>query len=386
MSPMPLRRFSCSVVLILASFGVVFLPLTSRASLDFYEPWSYGNLWVAPGTQPEMVITNFGFASPAPQPPANQYSSGAGSVPTIFMTNLNLTVPGLQSDTSSTGAIFSVGPATSTSLSFRRLFYRTDGTLQTYGPNPGSVVYFSTAFQLTKTSVNGVYANGGDTSILNLMGNTANACSINVARTNGGNSFRVGIAKNASTGGINSTAYSTNVFSTNDIVFIVCKYLFVANDSSSTSNDVVQLWVNPPSTTFGAGSDPAGAITANNLNLADITVAIDRLNFRMFTGAGGNNDPDGPIIFDELRVGTTWADVTPAAPVAPKLTVTLTDAATVTLSWPTNGTDGFILQSTPQLLSTGTPWNSAGGSPTVVGDQYIQANTVAGQRFYRLSK
>ncbi len=82
----------------------------------------------------------------------------------------------------------------------------------------------------------------------------------------------------------------------NDTVLIVISY----NVVSGVSN----LWVNPSSSDFGAGSPP----TADATNTDASPTSVDRFILRQdSTGETPN------IIFDELRLGTNWADVTPSA-------------------------------------------------------------------------
>ena len=64
------------------------------------------------------------------------------------------------------------------------------------------------------------------------------------------------------------------------------------------------LWVNPSSATFG-GTAPAADTTLSGI--AATTTAVDNVGFKAQSSAGG------PYLIDNLLIGTTWADVTPAA-------------------------------------------------------------------------
>jgi hypothetical protein len=62
------------------------------------------------------------------------------------------------------------------------------------------------------------------------------------------------------------------------------------------------LWINPDSSTFG-GTAPAATASLSGLT----ATAIDNVGFKAQSTAGG------PYLVDNLLIGTTWADVTPAA-------------------------------------------------------------------------
>ena len=81
------------------------------------------------------------------------------------------------------------------------------------------------------------------------------------------------------------------------------------------TNDVASLWINPAAGTFGALSAPGASISngpgGNDPPGANNT--IQSVFLRQSGSANGQNVAD-VIVADELRVGTTWASVTPAIP------------------------------------------------------------------------
>lgn len=116
--------------------------------------------------------------------------------------------------------------------------------------------------------------------------------------------------------------------------FVVLKYAFspiVDPDPGNIplNNDRVSLWMNPGSGTLGlpngeslASQDPVGnlgsyyaAIDAFGTATTDVISELDE-SIRTFTLLGHRQTTVRSIAvdFDELRVGTTWADVTPAGP------------------------------------------------------------------------
>jgi hypothetical protein len=92
-----------------------------------------------------------------------------------------------------------------------------------------------------------------------------------------------------------------------ETVFLVGKYDFMA------SPNAVRLWINPASAAFGAASEPTGGFISQSTGTDGYT--IDRFNLRQNTAA---NVP-AAMQWDELRVGTSWANVTPPPADAPTL-------------------------------------------------------------------
>jgi hypothetical protein len=88
--------------------------------------------------------------------------------------------------------------------------------------------------------------------------------------------------------------------SLNTTYLIVAAYKFI----SGTTNDSSYLWINPDVSTFGK-SEPAPTLGAVN-NTTDLT-GVARFFIRQDLA---NTTPY--IEMDELRIGTTWADVTRA--------------------------------------------------------------------------
>jgi hypothetical protein len=101
-----------------------------------------------------------------------------------------------------------------------------------------------------------------------------------------------------------SSTFDTTEFHTGDTVFLVGKYDF------TLSPEAVSLWVNPASTNFGATGAPPATVMANT---GTNRFAIDRFNMRQNTA----NSVPAAMQWDELRLGTTWAAVTP--PRVPRL-------------------------------------------------------------------
>lgn len=129
-----------------------------------------------------------------------------------------------------------------------------------------------------------------------------------------GNTVQIGIANRGAASSTNPT-FNTANFPVGQTHFVVVKYDFASG--------VASLWVNP-TTNFG-GSEPSGAIT-NNAGTATIAQAAS-ICIRQGTNTGN-------VEIDEIRVGQTWASVTPPPPPATQLAFT---------SVPTAGTAGVVL-------------------------------------------
>lgn len=115
-----------------------------------------------------------------------------------------------------------------------------------------------------------------------------------------GNNFLLGI-QNASSGAA-ATTFTSTAYPIGTTVFVTVKL------DKSTSPIAASLFVNP---TPGA-VEPTPTVT-NNLGTATLS-AIGALFIRQ---AGTAITGTGNLQIDEIRVGATWADVTPAAIIAP---------------------------------------------------------------------
>jgi Secretion system C-terminal sorting domain len=108
-----------------------------------------------------------------------------------------------------------------------------------------------------------------------------------------GTGFVIGLNKATGTADI---VYGTTEYSLNTPYLIVIAYDFSSNTSS--------LWVN--TTDFEASTAPAALLTAST--------GTDRLSLeRFFIRQDSATETPAVMTLDELRIGTTWASVTPAA-------------------------------------------------------------------------
>ncbi|MBP6863679.1 MAG: PEP-CTERM sorting domain-containing protein [Candidatus Didemnitutus sp.] len=242
------RSFVCTVLLAGCA-------LVSAHAQSVYEPFSYVNGDPLPGKILGGSYT-WGFQN-------------SGTDVTIASGNLSVT--GLAASTGSSASLpggnfkEAVLPFTTTPVSSGTIFY-------------------SFAFKLSSLPTATTYSFG-------LNSNTNFASTIWLQASGGG--YQIGLSNRS-----NSTpAYDSTVFATGTTVFIVGSYEFV----SGTANDVSKLWINPASATFDDLAVPSAALTS--------TGGTDMTSINSFLIRGASGSPAGT--FDELRIGTTWASVTP---------------------------------------------------------------------------
>jgi hypothetical protein len=166
--------------------------------------------------------------------------------------------------------------------------------------------YFSFAINVQDLtgadSVSGGFVCGGNNSV-GSQGNQPTVIAPRVYIRSNATGYTFGVSKNSD--GVTAWDSGTNVL--NQTVFVVASYTF---NSSSSSDDVVNLWINPDPSTFGQASPPPANVTSTAGN--DITPSI--ASFVLFQRPG--TPEPAAMTFDELRIGTNWASVTPqAAPV-----------------------------------------------------------------------
>jgi PKD repeat protein len=129
--------------------------------------------------------------------------------------------------------------------------------------------------------------------------------------------YQLGLGGRSSTFGTN--AMLSTQFTVGQTQLVVVAYTIV----TGSANDIMSLWVNPDSSFFGAGSAPAADLTQIATTEAGSLNTIDIKN--------SSTLPSGTIL-DEMRVGTTWASVTPTASAPPvsKYIETSTNALDIT--------------------------------------------------------
>ena len=118
----------------------------------------------------------------------------------------------------------------------------------------------------------------------------------------GANTYNLGVRASTTAA---STTYFSGDLTPGQTYLVVVEY---ASGAPAGTGGINSLWINPSSATFGAGSAPAAdGSTAGTYSATASNDHSDSLIIGAGIAAGA--DPNQTLI-DEIRVGTTWADVT----------------------------------------------------------------------------
>jgi hypothetical protein len=230
------------------------------------------------------------------------------------------------------------------------------------GTHTDGDVYFSLVLRVNSVGV------GGSDTIAGFTTGSATTFSpkLNIA-SNAPGAYNLGLYKSS---GLTTGNLTTNIFRTNEAIFVVARYRF--NNTSGT-DDTCDLWLNPSTSTFGAAFPPAPTLAdvGAGAGRTDLN-PIDRFFFRSAA-------PAQLIEADELRVGTTWASVVPLF--RPTLSFLLAGAVG-TLLWPTNASEYQLEQSS---ALAGNDWTTVTNNKVIVGTNFSVALPVgSASSFYRL--
>ena len=271
----------------------------ASAALVLYEPFAY-----SAGDSLDGIEGAAANAGGKTAPNGNKwFPAGYSSQPSYNaldgtqVVDLNLAVAGLQEPTGN--AVWYGGNGYSTRLG--------TGTL-----NSGTV-YSSFAFRIFDItglpSVGGLVAGFNNTPGPQTNSPTTIDSSVWVrptpSTTDSPANYNIGLSKTSASSGV---VWDSGVYTAGDngpTQFAVTSYTF---NSASGSDDRSMLYLNPSPSTFGGTAPTSGTILSTS-NGTDIPSAlVSTFLLRQATQGGA---PQG-IVFDELRVGTSWADVTPA--------------------------------------------------------------------------
>ena len=169
-------------------------------------------------------------------------------------------------------------------------------------------VYWSGLLQVNSigtltTGANGMLLGGfNNTAGAGTLPTTVNAVLRIRQDTSDPTAYHIGTAMNSGTAAGNIQFDNVTPYAAGQTVFVVGSYEFVAG----TFNDVARMWINPNSADFGAASPPSATLTSVPGGSAAELTSVLTFNLRNVNSVGLPT-----LQFDELRVGTTWADVTP---------------------------------------------------------------------------
>ncbi|HAP34694.1 MAG TPA: hypothetical protein DCQ28_01675 [Bacteroidetes bacterium] len=225
------------------------------------------------------------------------------------------------------------------------------------------------SYLLNVTSLGSLNATGGYYSVIYQSPSSITGGCLQYTRLDG-TEFDIGLGARVGT-----TVSWSSAKSLNTTYLIVVSYEIVPGDT----NDVVNMWINPDVSTFG-GTEPAPTLTATN-TLTDLT-GLSRFNIRQ------NSTTGTPFIeIDELRIATTWADVT--VPVELVSFTALARSGKVELHWSTAtevNNAGFAVEK-----NIGGVWNGIGfvegnGTTNAPKDYSFTDISSAGKYQYRLQQ
>jgi hypothetical protein len=122
------------------------------------------------------------------------------------------------------------------------------------------------------------------------LGSTSTNFASTVWTLKDGDNYKIGLDKSTST---TNHVFTSSTYAINENVFVVISYDFASNTS--------KMWVNP--TELG-GTEPTQTLLAT---LGTDRTSLDRVFLRQ------DSDSETPfLVVDEIRVGNTWASVTPS--------------------------------------------------------------------------
>jgi signal transduction histidine kinase len=238
---------------------------------------------------PAELLFYEGFDYPADEKlgESSSASNWENSKNTVSIVSGNLDYPGLKA---ATGHRLYVQ---SSSSSLDGVRTAPDAWAEQYG----GALYVS--FVLRLRSIAGISSTGEGTSLLTISHQSNSSQLLGINLLNDG-TVRLGVLKYPSEGAVvSSSAFFTNGPGVNLSPDGAATYLIVAKYEwvEGPTNDKVTLWVNP--TTLGAGEDGGNQVSSSSGT--DGIKSAGRLTL--------SRGPD--VHIDELRIGRTWAEVTP---------------------------------------------------------------------------
>jgi pectate lyase len=164
--------------------------------------------------------------------------------------------------------------------------------------------------------------------------------------------------------------------------FVILRIDHIAG-TAQQANDNAYLWINP---TNLAVEPLTNAATTNVLGLYDYSIGL----VRVFVGGQSSAaQPYGEVIVDELRVGETYADVTPYTPTATAaLVITNTQRAGSSLIFSGQGGNaggGYEVLANPNLNTSSTLWPVIATNTFESGGTFSVTQAVQpGHQFFRV--
>jgi hypothetical protein len=266
----------------IAAFGA----LVSQASAaTILEPFDYG-----PGSLQDSTLTATGRswlrAGTANPPDSINVVSGSLTAPT-----------GLPPSSGNAVAITGSGNGSGAS---ERLAITT-GTVgvDEAGFITSGTVYYSFLLNVSEltgsnNTIGGFFTGLNNTGNQSQTGNPSVAGARMQGRIDPGDATKFNIGSFANHGATAGSAAWSGPLTVGETLFVVGAYTF----NGAANDDVASLWINPDSSTFGATEPAADRTETGGNDLAQIASILLR------------QSPAPYLTMDELRFGTSWADVT----------------------------------------------------------------------------
>ncbi|MDB6025317.1 MAG: Immunoglobulin I-set domain protein [Verrucomicrobiales bacterium] len=301
-----------------------------------YEPFAYSNIG---GPVTSNTPSNWDF--------------GGSGTNDLNVANGSLSYPGLAT---AIGNSVTNGGA---GLGVRRLF----GTNLSSGK-----VFISALFRVNDLKFSSWNGSAAQVGALTATDNLTFRLAVMI-KSNSPSGYVVGLQKGGTSA---TTTFDTIEHTAGETLYLVGKYDF------TTSPNTVSLWINPAASQLGGTSEPTGFIW--NTNGVD-GYTIDRFNMRQNT----TNSVPAAMQWDELRLGFSWGEVSPAA--APTV-VTLTEVTQLQdgafqFSFADSSGRGYGIYGSTNL----TDWALIGAATQVSPNLFQFRDTAAtnhSQRFYQL--
>jgi len=266
------------------------------------------------------------------------HSVSSGQTTTINVVNGNLSYPGLVLPNGYKVSMF--GNGNQTSRDVNRAFTAT-----------GNILYFSVLLNLVDnsgiTTTGDYFMHFGATSGTSV---TIFGARLGAKSVNSGANFRFMI-QNTSGGTPNFSEFPQ------DLAFGTT-YLVVVKYIKGVSPTVASLWVNPASL---GGPEPSGSVSNSSGTAAFNTFASICLR---------NNATTPKLEIDEIRVGPTWADVTPPGV---QIIVTTSTVTAITQTTATGGGD-VVSDGGSTITARGICWSTV-VNPTITGNHTTEPGT-----------
>jgi len=175
-------------------------------------------------------------------------------------------------------------------------WYRTYAT-QSYESSSNASLYYS--FLLRVDNLGSLDTTGGFFGGLASPTGTSGAAMIGLRLS--GSGFQIGMAKRDTS----ALSFDSTVFSVGSTILVVGSYNLV---SGSIQNDTASLWINPID--LGQPNAPGASLTASTTGINNDVQSFSSFVWKPQGGAGSTQIP-ASLIVDEIRVGNSWAEVTP---------------------------------------------------------------------------